>query len=253
MAGPPPPWTWRADTGFLPPANIWLAGEPVVTAFPGMYGPAPNPNVFFDMGDGPPGPIAPMQFSLPFAGAPVFASGPSFVPVQATPIFGPPMQSIPAMVCAMHQCPCEQCGCYGPGQTYNNWRPGINLLPPPQSTTIHVYWDLDAAWGETASTSRSTVFHTFDVDASWTVDTLLQSLMRSRNSTLKRGPVDPKGWALTEYTEKGGGTFCKGSTFIAGDKKAGNTLSKIGWTEKRGHGGLPPVTCQLHMAPKEDN
>lgn len=134
--------------------------------------------------------------------------------------------------------------------SYENWRPGISIVPAGSTTHLQVHWHSADQWKEPhiIVPGEKAKFHMLAADVDWSVHKLIDRLMKIRKGQLNEGPDGGLGWAVTEWTEAGDGKYLKGSTFIFEDEKAKNTtLKAVGWTEKRGR-ELPPVVLQLHRA-----
>ncbi|GME42965.1 hypothetical protein GTA08_BOTSDO10942 [Neofusicoccum parvum] len=124
-------------------------------------------------------------------------------------------------------------------------RRGIRMVHNPKQTRLHIFKKTDlldaAGWKDgTKKARRLSVgsFSIWEADPNWTVAQLMDYL----------GKGDDK-WAVTELSEAGNGRWYKGSTFKYADERAKETLSKQGWTERRGKpNGQSPVWLAMHKA-----
>jgi hypothetical protein len=112
----------------------------------------------------------------------------------------------------------------------------MKYIYPKKSTCIHVICKVKV-W---ESADKNFKCKTFHVGTTMTISELIEHMMGKEGDACK-------GWALTEVTEKGDGTFDKGTTVEFGNDKAGGTLAAVGWTDKNG-GERPPVWLVLHKA-----
>ncbi|OJD30007.1 uncharacterized protein BKCO1_6800044 [Diplodia corticola] len=122
-------------------------------------------------------------------------------------------------------------------------RAGVGMIYNPKQTRLHIFrktdigpWKDGARRGVVVPAQKMGGFNIWDADVGWTVKQLLEYLGKGEDA-----------WAVSEVTEGGNGRWYKGSTIQYKDERAGETLSKQGWTEKRGRGfGRPPVWLVLH-------
>jgi hypothetical protein len=235
MSGPPPPFAWRPDGGYQPPLRGGSA----------IYGVPPNPNLFFNDGNGPPPPLTMLGLAvpqmIPAGSLPVTAPAPN---IQPLPMQVPAHSSTFHFVTASWGSTGQVAPPPGPGLGYDSWRPGINVLPPTATTHIQVYWRSEKAWEgpHTCTDEERAHFQFFAVDVEKTVSQLIEQLVVARNGAGAKAAD----WALSEWSETGNGRFHKGSTFKHGEEKSNiNTLNAVGWTARRGN-QLPPVTIQMH-------
>ncbi|KAF2478082.1 uncharacterized protein BDR25DRAFT_365108 [Lindgomyces ingoldianus] len=62
------------------------------------------------------------------------------------------------------------------------------------------------------------------VDSNWKVDQLIKAM---------RENGDCEGWAVTECMERGNGVWERGTTFVHGSERSGQSLATVGWTMRR--------------------
>lgn len=124
-------------------------------------------------------------------------------------------------------------------------RRGVGMIFNPKQTRLHIFrktdmepWKDGAKKGVVVPAMKMGGFNIWEADVNWTVKQLMENLGKGDDA-----------WAVTEVTEAGNGRWYKGSTIKYKDERADETLSKQGWTEKRGMAyGQTPVWLVLHKA-----
>lgn len=176
---------------------------------------------------------------------------------QALVVAGPPPPPAPAAPAAAQPPACNPPthtqafpGAYVPGSTTQvlTSPDGMGYIFPAAHTTIHIIEETFPPWDRPGANIR---WRAYRVPVTMTIKQLISQLCPEKGpqgqNSVSRG--------ITECLETGGGVWIKGAQFWIGARgeegkmkdRVGQTLSQIGWTEKRGKEALP-VWLSLSVA-----
>ncbi|KAL1616585.1 hypothetical protein SLS54_008320 [Diplodia seriata] len=254
LAGGPPGF-FDGPPMFPPPHHPFMGGPGGPPPFfAGGGGPPPGPPGDDDgpgFGGMPPGPPPHGFFPPPHGGPPPFGGGGGFM---AAPWMGGPGGGPGGGPNWHFGSDNDDDGCSDGDGAANpktlprrpgaqGGRAGVGIIYNPKQTRLHVFrktdigpWKDGARRGVVVPARRMGGFNIWDADVGWSVKQLLEHLGKGDDA-----------WAVSEVTEAGNGRWYKGSTIKYKDERAAETLSKQGWTERRGKGGgQAPVWLVLH-------